>query len=233
MKTFRITTAIFLTAALCSPAAFAKDRDTKTSLKALGSFTGGAVLGALVGGPVGAVFGAAGGALFDEQHNKTIDITHELNEAEMEITKLEKEINRQEITLITLENKIAKKLEFQVMFPTGVDTLTFEDSKRIESLSNYLKENKQLRVRLDGHADPRGTDEYNNVLSSERAKSVANLLEEQGIEKERIDIFAYGSSKADPEKKDYDSFAFARRVNIEVFTQDSIPQVTQTSIATH
>ncbi|VUD68263.1 Peptidoglycan-associated lipoprotein [Thalassocella blandensis] len=233
MKTLSMTSAIILTAALSTSGAYAKDKDMKTTLKGIGSFTGGALVGAMVGGPVGAVFGAAGGALFDEQHNKTLDIKNELEEAEMEISQLENEIEHQEITLISLENKIAKKLEFQVMFPTGVDTLTFEDIKRIESLSNYLKQNKQLRVRLDGHADPRGTDEYNNVLSSERAKSVAALLEDQGIAKERIDIFAFGSSKADPEKKDYDSFAFARRVNIEVFTQESLPQVTQTTIATH
>lgn len=230
MNTIRLTTAIVLaTTTLISSNSFALEESKKGDLKGAAYFTGSAAVGALVGGPLGMVIGAVAGGLYDEQTNKKDLANKKLTRAEDDIAMLENQINEQTVAIVELENKVAKKLEFKVMFPTGVDTLSMEDEQRIESLSDYLKENTHLQVRLDGHADPRGTDEYNNVLSAERAKTVAAALEESGIEKTRINVFFHGSSKAVVEDNKQDSYAFARRVNIEVFAKDAQQNMASTN----
>ena len=58
-------------------------------------------------------------------------------------------------------------------------------------------------VRLVGHADEMGTREYNIALSERRAEAVRNYLVVQGVEKEKMEVIAYGEEKPasdDPEK---------------------------------
>src|SRR5690606_14699506 len=92
-----------------------------------------------------------------------------LQENEQDIALLEKNLEEKNQKLEQMKKAVTNKLEFQVLFATGEDSLSSQDSKRIKSLATYLMNNPELKVRLDGHADPRGTDEYNNVLSEERA----------------------------------------------------------------
>ena len=58
-------------------------------------------------------------------------------------------------------------------------------------------------VRLEGHADEMGTREYNIALSERRAEAVRNYLVVQGVEKEKMEVIAYGEEKPasdDPQK---------------------------------
>jgi peptidoglycan-associated lipoprotein len=68
------------------------------------------------------------------------------------------------------------------------------------------------RVRLVGHADPRGTDAYNKKLGRSRAESVAKYLEEHGVARDRILVETHGAEHALDIPKAY---AFDRRVDIE------------------
>ncbi|MFL0804597.1 MAG: OmpA family protein [Agarilytica sp.] len=175
------------------------------------------VAGALAGGPIGMFFGAIGGAFLVDKNQKNFEEKISLAE---EVNSLEQSITTKELAIISLENRVAKKLEFQVMFPTGDDTIAFQDIERIKSLAKYLQNNPDLRIRLDGHADPRGTDEYNNVLSSERAKAVAATMVEHGIDETRINLHAHGSSLATTIGGNRDQYAFERRVHIEVYSEN-------------
>lgn len=58
-----------------------------------------------------------------------------------------------------------------------------------------MKSNPSLKVRVEGHCDIRGTDEYNQKLSERRAKSVYNYFASQGIDKARMSTIGYGRSK--------------------------------------
>jgi Outer membrane protein and related peptidoglycan-associated (lipo)proteins len=123
----------------------------------------------------------------------------------------------QEEKISQLEKATLAPLAFQVLFMTGDDELTQQDLQRMDALAQYLSDNQKLQVRLDGYADPRGTDEYNNVLSNERALNVVNALQERGVAAERIEHFAHGANKSVASQGDIEGYALERRVRIEVF----------------
>jgi outer membrane protein OmpA-like peptidoglycan-associated protein len=62
----------------------------------------------------------------------------------------------------------------------------------LRDVYDYLKKNPNLKVSISGHTDDMGSDEYNNVLSRERAKTVANYLMALGLEKKRISSKGFG-----------------------------------------
>ena len=56
----------------------------------------------------------------------------------------------------------------------------------------WLRQNSRAKVELEGHADSRGTIEYNLALGAKRAKSVKDALVNQGIAADRISTISYG-----------------------------------------
>ncbi len=191
-----------------------------TGLKQGAVFTTSTIAGAVLGGPVGFILGALGGAYMGEQIEKAdhADYTAwELAEAEDQIVELHTQLASANNAVENLSNVAMQSLEFQVLFHTGEDQLNTRSVKRVEALGRYLEKNPGLSVRLVGRADPRGTDEYNNVLSEHRALAVQNALETYGIESHRIERRAYGASQSTAAKGDHEAYALERRVDIEVF----------------
>ena len=69
----------------------------------------------------------------------------------------------------------------------GIDTL----AKQV----NYLKNNPNLNVSLEGHADERGTREYNLALGEKRANAVKDYFISNGISSARVNVISYGKEK--------------------------------------
>jgi len=69
----------------------------------------------------------------------------------------------------------------------GIDTL----AKQV----NYLKNNPNLNVSLEGHADERGTREYNLALGEKRANAVKDYLIANGVALNRIKVVSYGKER--------------------------------------
>ncbi len=65
----------------------------------------------------------------------------------------------------------------------------------IASAAETLASNPAMQMRLEGHADERGTREYNLALGEQRAKSVRELIMLQGASGNQIDIVSYGEEK--------------------------------------
>lgn len=201
----------------------ALETDTKKELAAGGSI----LAGALIAGPAGAAVGMLTGILASEKidsDDKLKTAENDMQKAITNIALLEHEINDLESNLNAmrfeaekLEENLLTKLEFQMLFRTGDDRLSEFDRERIAMLVEYLNRHPDLKVRLDGHTDQRGTDEYNNVLANYRAMSVANALIARGIAEKRIETHAHGSSLAKSTNGDYEGYALDRKVNIEVF----------------
>ena len=65
----------------------------------------------------------------------------------------------------------------------------------LEQDAKYLISNPRLKVQIEGHADERGTNEYNLALGERRAKSARKFLVDMGVGQERITILSYGEER--------------------------------------
>jgi len=78
----------------------------------------------------------------------------------------------------------------------------------------YLSFNVNASVRLEGHADERGTREYNVALAEQRAQSVRQMMLYEGATNDQISIISYGEEKPVSFGHDEESMSLNRRVEI-------------------
>lgn len=122
----------------------------------------------------------------------------------------------------------------------GTDGIAFENiyfdfdkyflrdkSKQIlDKIFNYMNENPEVTIAMDGHTDWFGTDAYNVVLSKNRSTSAMNYLIKRGIDKDRISIRWHGESQpavpnANPDGSDNkENRQLNRRVMFTIDTSD-------------
>ncbi len=70
-----------------------------------------------------------------------------------------------------------------------------QDLDIVNAHARYLASHASARVRLEGHADERGSREYNVALSERRALSVKRLMLFQGVRPDQITVVAYGEER--------------------------------------
>lgn len=92
--------------------------------------------------------------------------------------------------------KTKKTYTFQnVNFKTGQWDLLPPALPELDGLAAFLKENPKVKVEIGGHTDDVGNDDDNQLLSQNRAESVANYLISKGIAPERLTYKGYGESQ--------------------------------------
>jgi peptidoglycan-associated lipoprotein len=84
----------------------------------------------------------------------------------------------------------------------------------VQAHAAYLGQNANVRVTLEGHADERGTREYNMGLGERRANAVKNVLGLQGAGSGQIDSVSYGEERPVAMGHDEQSWGLNRRVEI-------------------
>ena len=96
------------------------------------------------------------------------------------------------------------------------DSFVVKDEYRpmIEAHAKYLQANKSARATLQGHADERGTREYNIALGQKRADAVKKLMMVLGASEAQIETVSFGKEKPRREGHDEASWAENRRVDI-------------------
>lgn len=70
-----------------------------------------------------------------------------------------------------------------------------EDMATLQSQATWLRANPAVRVIVEGHADERGTRDYNLALGERRANSTKNYLATLGIDPSRIQVISYGKER--------------------------------------
>ncbi len=82
----------------------------------------------------------------------------------------------------------------------------------IEAHARYLSGNPSTRIVVEGHADERGTREYNLGLGERRAKSVQQIMTLLGVSSSQIEMVSYGEERPAAMGHDEDAWALNRRV---------------------
>jgi peptidoglycan-associated lipoprotein len=83
----------------------------------------------------------------------------------------------------------------RVFFETDSSVLTAEAQSTLDKQSQWLQQYSQYRIVIEGHADERGTREYNIALGARRGSAVVNYLVSRGIPANRISTVSYGKER--------------------------------------
>ena len=90
---------------------------------------------------------------------------------------------------------LASGVPDRIFFATNKSSLTTAARETLRKQATYLRKNKSLNVTIEGHADERGTREYNLALGERRANSAKDYLMTYGISGKRISTISYGKEK--------------------------------------
>ncbi|HRE32145.1 MAG TPA: OmpA family protein, partial [Candidatus Berkiella sp.] len=80
--------------------------------------------------------------------------------------------------------------------------------------AEFLKNNPNHHVRVEGHADEHGSREYNIALGERRARTIANALMSQGVAPHQIATVSYGKEKPEAMGHSEDAYRLNRRAVI-------------------
>ena len=90
---------------------------------------------------------------------------------------------------------LAKGVPDRVFFATNKSSLTTKSRDTQRKQATFLRKNKSLNVTIEGHADERGTREYNLALGERRANAAKDYLMTYGISGKRISVISYGKER--------------------------------------
>ncbi|QIG46864.1 peptidoglycan-associated lipoprotein Pal [Nordella sp. HKS 07] len=93
------------------------------------------------------------------------------------------------------EKDFAINVGDRIYFIVDTSTLTPEAQETLRRQSAWLKQYPNVTVQVEGHADERGTREYNISLSARRATATREFLIAQGVQGNRISSIAYGKER--------------------------------------
>jgi outer membrane protein OmpA-like peptidoglycan-associated protein len=202
----------------------------------------GGVIGAFAAGPVGALVGAGLGTWLGNRVHRAGEAAKaeslaaslqadksslEGREAALQIESVRlAETNRsltvqvEQLSSAVKAAQLAKNdpaealdgLQGDVLFRTGSAEVNPDVVRQIQGLAQAMAKSPELKVRVDGYADPRGGVTANMKLSEARANAVRDLLLASGVSDESLEVNAYGKSLSVAD--DADGYALERRVRL-------------------
>ncbi|GAD79028.1 peptidoglycan-associated lipoprotein Pal [Vibrio ezurae] len=108
------------------------------------------------------------------------------------------------VSPMTDEQKLAEEREVAekalrenttLYFAYDNSAISSEYEEMLSAHAKFLSENPDVKVSIEGHADERGTPEYNIALGERRANAVSNYLQASGVQADQISIVSYGEEK--------------------------------------
>jgi outer membrane protein OmpA-like peptidoglycan-associated protein len=117
--------------------------------------------------------------------------------------------------------ELAPILPSNVTAHFGFDSSALDASTRAQlaELAGGLKSDIDVKVSIAGHADERGSEQYNMKLGMRRAQAAKAFLVEQGVAAERLSTVSHGEGKPIASGSDESSWAKNRRVEVTVGSQ--------------
>jgi outer membrane protein OmpA-like peptidoglycan-associated protein len=210
-------------------------------------FVAGGVIGGFAAGPIGAVIGAGLGTWLGNRVHRAGDAAKAEATAvalQSDKTALQEEkvallndkatltasnhslsVQLQDLThtvqtaqAVNIDgSEVLDGLEGDVLFRTGSADITPDIAHQIQVLAQAVAKSPDLKVRVDGYADPRGSEDANMKLSQARANAVRDLFLAAGISEDVLEVNAYGKSQS--VAADSDGYALERRVRLTLQAQ--------------
>ena len=91
--------------------------------------------------------------------------------------------------------ELASGVPDRVFFATNESILTTRSRETLRKQAAWLRENSNVTIVIEGHADERGTREYNLALGERRANASKDYLMTYGVSSDRIQVISYGKEK--------------------------------------
>lgn len=187
----------------------------------LGAVIGGTTKGdnkakrVIIGGAIGAAIGGGVGYTMEQQAK---DVADELN---TDVNNNPNALANPDNDLIVsnTQNYVKIMIRDSMIFETNSSTPTASASVKIDKISNVLKKYPQTLVQVVGFTDSRGSYEYNQKLSEQRASNVGNKIYNSGIQNK---IFSKGCSYNKPivVNSSKENMAINRRVEIYLYPKE-------------
>ncbi len=167
--------------------------------KQAGNTAAGVIIGAAVGGAAGALIGR----YMDKQ---AAEIRKDLEGAKVERVG--------EGILITFDSGL--------LFDVDSYALRSATRENLNNLAATLNKYEDTDILVEGHTDNTGTDEYNQALSENRAKSVNSYLVKQGVAAGRFSVIGYGESSPKADNSTASGRQQNRRVEIAIYANKKL-----------
>lgn len=174
----------------------------------IGKAAGNTVTGAIVGAAVGGATGAAIGNYMDRQAR-------------------EMERDLENATVERVGEGIKITFDSGILFETESYSLQEPSKENIAKLSEILQKYEDTNIMFGGHTDSRGTEEYNQTLSENRAKSVAEYAAFTGVDAERMTIVGYGEGEPIASNETETGRQQNRRVEIAIWANDELKEAAE------
>jgi outer membrane protein OmpA-like peptidoglycan-associated protein len=163
--------------------------------QAIGRNTTGTLVGAGIGAVLGGIAGNQIGAYMQRQEQ---DLRNAVGQSEAASIKRD-----QDVLTATFKSDVFFDLNSAQLKPGAYPELN--------RVANVLNNYPQTTIRVEGHTDSKGSEQYNMQLSQQRALAVKDALTQRGVDPRRIDAIGYGESEPISS-----SDAMNRRVNIVI-----------------
>lgn len=172
--------------------------------KAAGNTTNGAIIGAAVGGASGAAIG---------------------NYMDRQSRELEEELEGAKVERIGEGIKIT--FDSGILFDVNSYQLKEASKENIAELSEILQKYEDTNIMFSGYTDNTGSEEYNQKLSEDRAKAVAEYAAFTGVDAERMTIIGYGESDPVADNSTASGRTQNRRVEIGIWANEKLKEAAE------
>ncbi len=175
--------------------------------QAIGHDTRSTVIGAAIGAAVGGGGGYAVGKMMDKQEQ---DMRKALE-------------NSQAADVSREGNLLSVNFKGDVTFATNSAEVKPSLYSEINRIAGVLNQYPDTLIRVEGHTDSIGSDDYNMALSKRRAESVKTLLVQRGVAESRIEVVGYGKTMPVASNETEAGRQKNRRVEIKIAPKTQTP----------
>lgn len=134
----------------------------------------------------------------------------------VEIPATHSNVTSEPISKDLLDSQERATLEERIFFAFDQSDLSGAARELLSAKAEILRKVSSLSLRIEGHADERGSDEYNLALSNRRAATALRFLISQGISSERLGAAGYGEEQALDPAENESAWARNRRAEFRV-----------------